>query len=95
MVYICPSNLNRIVTAAGYDQLRAQFNANAISGRVEGGYRHAMQWAGVTPYAALQATLFSLPSCAEAAVVGSNAFALNYAAKDVTSTRTELGLRAG
>ena len=28
------------------------------------------------------------------AVVGNNAFALNYAAKDVTSTRTELGLRA-
>ncbi|KYG25316.1 protein with a C-terminal OMP (outer membrane protein) domain containing protein [Bradyrhizobium sp. AT1] len=85
---------NRVVTAAGYDQLRAQFNANAVSGRIEGGYRHAMQWAGVTPYAALQATLFSLPSYAESAVVGSNVFALNYAAKDVTSTRTELGLRA-
>ncbi|PIT05063.1 protein with a C-terminal OMP (outer membrane protein) domain containing protein [Bradyrhizobium nitroreducens] len=85
---------NRVVTAAGYDQLRAQFNANALSGRIEGGYRHAMQWAGVTPYAALQATLFSLPSYAESAVAGSNVFALNYAAKDVTSTRTELGLRA-
>ncbi len=85
---------NRVVTAAGYDQLRAQFNANALSGRIEGGYRYAMQWAGVTPYAALQATLFSLPAYAESAVVGSNVFALNYAAKDVTSTRTELGLRA-
>ncbi|PDT88628.1 autotransporter domain-containing protein [Bradyrhizobium sp. Y36] len=85
---------NRVVTAAGYDQLRAQFNANAVSGRIEGGYRYAMQWAGVTPYAALQATLFSLPGYAESAVVGSNVFALNYAAKDVTSTRTELGLRA-
>lgn len=85
---------NRVVTAAGYDQLRAQFNANALSGRIEGGYRYVMQWAGVTPYAALQATLFSLPSYAESAVVGSNVFALNYAAKDVTSTRTELGLRA-
>ncbi|MEY9462301.1 MULTISPECIES: autotransporter outer membrane beta-barrel domain-containing protein [Bradyrhizobium] len=85
---------NRVVTAAGYDQLRAQFDANAVSGRIEGGYRYAMRWAGLTPYAALQATLFSLPSYAEAAVVGSNVFALNYAAKDVTSTRTELGLRA-
>ncbi|MGL9618812.1 autotransporter domain-containing protein [Bradyrhizobium sp. U531] len=85
---------NRVVTAAGYDQLRAQFNANALSGRIEGGYRYAMQWAGVTPYAALQATLFSLPAYAESAVVGSNVFALNYAAKDATSTRTELGLRA-
>ncbi|WP_404655773.1 autotransporter outer membrane beta-barrel domain-containing protein [Bradyrhizobium sp. USDA 336] len=85
---------NRVVTAAGYDQLRAQFNANAVSGRIEGGYRYAMQWAGVTPYAALQATLFGLPSYAESAVVGSNVFALSYGAKDVTSTRSELGLRA-
>ena len=30
---------NRTVTVAGIDQLRAQFNANALSGRVEGGYR--------------------------------------------------------
>ncbi|MBR0736824.1 autotransporter domain-containing protein [Bradyrhizobium liaoningense] len=85
---------NRIVTAAGFDQLRAQFNTNAFSGRLEGGYRHAMSWIGVTPYAALQATMFSLPGYSEFAVAGSNVFALNYAAKDVTSTRTELGLRA-
>ncbi|WP_240535280.1 autotransporter outer membrane beta-barrel domain-containing protein [Bradyrhizobium sp. YR681] len=85
---------NRIVTAAGTDQLRAQFNANAFSGRVEGGYRYATQWIGLTPYAAAQATLFSLPSYSEFAVVGNNTFALNYGAKDVTSTRTELGFRA-
>lgn len=85
---------NRIVTAAGTDQLRAQFNANAVSGRIEGGYRQATPWIGLTPYAALQATMFSLPSYSEFAVVGNNAFALNYAAKDLTSTRTELGLRA-
>jgi autotransporter-associated beta strand protein len=85
---------NRIVTAAGVDQLRAQFNTNALSGRVEGGYRYATQWIGLTPYAAAQATLFSLPNYSEFAVVGNNTFALNYAAKDVTSTRTELGLRA-
>lgn len=85
---------NRIVTAAGTDQLRAQFNANAVSGRIEGGYRQATPWIGLTPYAALQATMFSLPSYSEFAVVGNNAFALNYASKDLTSTRTELGLRA-
>nr|WP_245003665.1 autotransporter outer membrane beta-barrel domain-containing protein [Bradyrhizobium liaoningense] len=85
---------NRIVTIAGTDQLRAQFNANAVSARVEGGYRYATQWIGLTPYAAAQATLFSLPNYSEFAVVGNNTFALNYAAKDVTSTRTELGLRA-
>jgi uncharacterized protein with beta-barrel porin domain len=38
--------------------------------------------------------VFSLPSYSEFAVVGSNVFALNYAAKSVTNTRTELGLRA-
>ncbi|MEY9550320.1 uncharacterized protein YhjY with autotransporter beta-barrel domain [Bradyrhizobium japonicum] len=85
---------NRIVTAAGVDQLRAQFNANALSGRVEGGYRYATQWIGLTPYAAAQATMFSLPNYSEFAMVGNSTFALNYAAKDVTSTRTELGLRA-
>lgn len=85
---------NRTVTAAGTDQLRAQFNANAVSGRIEGGYRQATQWIGLTPYAALQATMFSLPAYSEFAVVGNNTFALNYAAKDVTNTRTEFGLRA-
>src|SRR6185369_12803871 len=29
---------NRTVTVAGIDQLRAQFDANAFSGRAEGGY---------------------------------------------------------
>ncbi|MCP3474905.1 autotransporter domain-containing protein [Bradyrhizobium sp. CCGUVB1N3] len=84
---------NRIVTAAGFDQLQARFNANAFSGRIEGGYRYVTPWMGVTPYAALQATNFNLPNYAEAAVVGSNAFALTYAARSVTDTRAELGLR--
>ena len=30
---------DRTVTVAGFDRLRAQFNANAFSGRIEGGYR--------------------------------------------------------
>ena len=37
---------NRTVTVAGIDQLRAQFNANAWSGRVEGGYRLLSPWMG-------------------------------------------------
>ena len=50
---------NRTVTAAGFDQLRAEFNANAYSGRIEGGYRFAAPWTGgvgITPYAAGQFT---------------------------------------
>jgi uncharacterized protein with beta-barrel porin domain len=84
---------NRTVTAAGTNQLRAQFDANAFSGRLEGGYRFATWWMGVTPYAAAQFTTFDLPGYAEQATVGSNAFALAYGAKDVTDTRSELGIR--
>ena len=51
---------NRAVTIGGIDQLRAEFNANAYSGRVEGGYRFATPWMGVTPYGAAQFTTFDL-----------------------------------
>jgi len=84
---------DRTVTIAGVDQLRASFNANAFSGRAEGGYRFATPWLGVTPYAAVQVTTFDLPAYAEQAITGTNAFALAYGAKDVTATRSELGLR--
>jgi autotransporter-associated beta strand protein len=84
---------DRTVTIAGVDRLRAQFNANAWSGRVEGGYRFVTPWMGITPYAAGQFTTFDLPAYAETAVSGANTFALGYAAKDVTASRSELGLR--
>ncbi|WP_245284737.1 autotransporter domain-containing protein [Bradyrhizobium sp. th.b2] len=87
---------NRTVTAAGLDQLRAEFNANTYSGRLEGGYRFVAPWAGglgITPYAAGQFTTFDLPGYAEQALVGSSAFALAYAAKSVTDVRSELGFR--
>lgn len=73
-----------------------EFNANAYSARVEGGYRHVAPWIGgigITPYAAAQFTTLDLPAYAEQAVAGSAAFALSYAAKSVTDTRSELGLR--
>jgi autotransporter-associated beta strand protein len=88
---------NRMVSIAGIDQLRAEFNADAYSGRVEGGYRvvaPAIGGVGITPYAAGQFTTFALPAYAEQAVAGTPAFALNYGAKSVTDPRTELGLRA-
>jgi len=88
---------DRTVTVAGVDRLRAEFNANALSGRVEGGYRFVAPWvggAGITPYAAGQFTGFDLPAYAEQVVLGANIFALSYAAKTVTASRSELGLRA-
>jgi uncharacterized protein with beta-barrel porin domain len=84
---------NRTVTIAGFDQLQAKFNTNAFSGRAEGGYRFVTSWMGVTAYAAAQITVFDLPPYAEQATVGSNNFALAYGAKDVTDTRSELGVR--
>jgi subtilase-type serine protease len=86
---------NRTVTIAGSDMLRAEFNANAYSGRIEGGYRVVAPWmtVGVTPYAAGQFTTFDLPAYAEQVVAGAGTFAQTYAAKNVTDTRSELGLR--
>jgi autotransporter-associated beta strand protein len=88
---------NRTVTVSGVDQLQARFNANAFSGRLEGGYRFVAPWVGgigITPYAAAQFTTFDLPAYTEQAIAGSNAFALGYNAKDVTDSRSELGIRA-
>ncbi|MGO4712231.1 autotransporter domain-containing protein [Bradyrhizobium sp. 2TAF24] len=87
---------DRTVTIAGVDRLRAAFNANAWSGRLEGGYRFLAPWTGgigITPYAAGQATIFALPAYAEQAMPGTPAFALAYAAKSVTDSRSELGFR--
>ena len=88
---------DRTVAIAGVDRLRAEFNANAFSGRLEGGYRFVIPWmggVGITPYAAGQFTVFDLPAYAEQIVSGANNFALAYAAKSVTASRSELGLRA-
>jgi uncharacterized protein with beta-barrel porin domain len=84
------------VTVAGSDQLHAQFNANAFSGRLEGGYRVVAPWiggVGITPYAAGQFTTFNLPGYAEQAIVGSNIFALAHGSQSATDARSELGIR--
>jgi uncharacterized protein with beta-barrel porin domain len=85
---------NRFV---GADHLRAEFNANTYSGRIESGYRFVMPvfgGLGVTPYAAGQVSVFDLPGYAEQAIGGLDTFALSYASKSVSDTRSELGFRA-
>jgi uncharacterized protein with beta-barrel porin domain len=87
---------DRTVTIAGVDQVRAEFNANAWSGRIEGGYRFRTPWlggVGITPYAAGQFTTFDLPAYAEQVLSGASTFALSYGAKSVTDTRSEIGIR--
>jgi autotransporter-associated beta strand protein len=85
---------NRTVTVAGMDSLRARFNTNAVSGRLEGGYKVATAAGDITPYAAAQFTTYRLPTYAEQAAFGAGTFALGYSGKDVTASRSELGLRS-
>ncbi|WP_249225737.1 autotransporter domain-containing protein [Tardiphaga alba] len=87
----------RTIAAAGFERLHAQFNANSYSGRIEAGHRVITPWmggVGLTPYAAAQVTAFDLPAYAETGAGGAATFALAYAGKSVTATRTELGLRS-
>jgi uncharacterized protein with beta-barrel porin domain len=88
---------DRYVTVAGADHLIADFDANNIGARLEGGYRFAIPslgWpgqSGLTPYAALQAQALRTPSYSETALSGASDFALSYAARTNTTIRTELG----
>lgn len=87
---------DRLITAVGTERLRANFNANAFSGRIEAGNRWLLPelgGVGLTPYAAVQVTAFDLPGYTETSASGAGGFALTYAGKTVTATRTELGLR--
>ncbi|MBN9007993.1 MAG: autotransporter domain-containing protein [Rhizobiales bacterium] len=88
---------DRYVTIASVDHLRAEFNANAYSGRVEGGYRlvaPVMGGFGITPYAAGQFTTFDLPAYTEQVLSGARDFALAYGSRSVTDVRSELGIRS-
>lgn len=80
------------VTSAGTDQLNTALNATAYAGRVESGYRFAMPWLGIGPYAAAEVTTFHLPGTAATAAYGTTAAASGDSI--VTDSRAELGLRA-
>jgi uncharacterized protein with beta-barrel porin domain len=82
---------DRTVTLAGVDRLTAGFQAHGLGARVEGGWRYATPWLGVTPYGAVQVQSIFLPGYGETATAGSNQFALNFASQTATATRTELG----
>ena len=79
----------RTLQLSGTDQLDGKMRAYTVGGRYETGARFS--WG--TPYAALEDTLFVLPSYGESASSGSSAFALNYAAQSANYASAELGLR--
>jgi T5SS/PEP-CTERM-associated repeat protein/autotransporter-associated beta strand protein len=74
------------------DHLTANFNAQSYGGRLEGGYRFATPYAGITPYAAIQAQTFHTPGYTETGLIPSG-FALAFNGRDATDTRSELGAR--
>jgi outer membrane autotransporter protein len=74
------------------DHLTASFNAQSVGGRIESGYRFAIFYGGVTPYAAIQAQNFHTPGYAETDTNGGG-FALAYNSRSATDTRSELGAR--
>jgi uncharacterized protein with beta-barrel porin domain len=75
------------------DQLTASFNAQSFGGRLEAGYRYAVQPAiGVAPYAAVQAQTVHTPAYSETDLTAGG-FGLTFAAMNATDTRGELGAR--
>jgi outer membrane autotransporter protein len=74
------------------DHLTANFNAQSYGGRLEGGYRFATPYLGITPYAAIQAQSFHTPGYTETGLIP-NGFALNFDSRHATDTRSELGAR--
>jgi autotransporter-associated beta strand protein len=75
-----------------FDHLTADFTAQSYGGRLEGGYRFATPYAGITPYAAIQAQNFHTPGYTETGLIPSG-FALAFGSRDATDTRSELGAR--
>jgi autotransporter-associated beta strand protein len=74
------------------DHLTASFNAQSFGGRVEGGYRFATFYGGLTPYAAIQSQTFHTPGYTETDLNGGG-FALGFNSRNATDTRSELGGR--
>jgi outer membrane autotransporter protein len=67
-------------------------NAQSFGGRVEGGYRFATYYGGLTPYAAIQSQTFHTPGYIETDLTGGG-FALGFNSRNATDTRSELGGR--
>jgi outer membrane autotransporter protein len=74
------------------DYLSASFNAQSFGGRVEGGYRFATLYGGLTPYAAIQVQSFHTPGYSEADL-NAGGFGLVFNSRNATDTRSELGAR--
>lgn len=82
----------RVVTVSGTDVLRGKQNADNFGGRIEAGWRMALDDTyTVAPYGAFAGESFESPAYAETALSGNSTFALSYAAHASTLGRSELG----
>jgi len=85
---------DRTVTVSGNDRLGADFTAHGFGGRAEAGNRFDYNGTGLTPYVAAQIQTWRLPAYTEAALSGSNNFAVAVDARNANDTRVEAGLWA-
>ena len=82
----------RVVTVSGTDVLQGKQNADDFGGRIEAGWRMALDNSfTAAPYAAFAGESFESPAYAETALSGASTFALSYAAHTSTLGRSELG----
>ena len=82
----------RTVTVSSADVLKAKFTATEFGGRVEGGWRFAMDSGySVVPYAAFAGSTVDTPAYAESVASGSGNFALAYNAASNGLAHLELG----
>lgn len=82
----------RVVTVSGTDVLQGKQNADDFGGRIEAGWRVALDDTyTIAPYGAFAGESFESPAYAETAISGGSSFALSYAAHTSTLGRSELG----
>jgi outer membrane autotransporter protein len=76
----------------GFETLAMDFNAHSYGGRAEAGYHLGWPIFAVTPYAAVQAQAFRIPSLNETDATA-DGLGFAFAGRTPTDTRSELGAR--
>lgn len=86
------ASTKRNVPFLGVGQLDADFDAHSFGARLEGGYRWFTPIVGITPYGAAQVANIRTPGYSETGLLNAASVALSYGSRNVTATRTEVGL---
>lgn len=82
-------------TILGYGILEAKYHTIDFGGRLEGGYTFTLDRNLLSPFGALVSDDYHQPAYAEAAVSGPSFYAASFAAKSISVTHMEWGLRYG